>query len=194
MKSVRLAVLSALAIACASGGSGSGSSSPAYGSSVQGAQLGDDGRMFYPASGVICDRAAQVCYDQGRANVATTQRYLGDSAARDLQENVKDARKEPKWVFEPDGETSCDLRTQVCYGPRGPNVNKTSKYFGDAAGGRLQQSLAGASGGTVTREKKGAGCDQSVQVCYDENGPSVRLTEKYFGTAAAARLKKQLKR
>jgi uncharacterized protein (DUF779 family) len=149
--------------------------------------------MFYPASGVVCDRAAQVCYDQGRANVAATQRYLGDSAARNLSEGSKDARKEPKWVFEPDGETSCDMRTQVCYGPKGPNVNKTRKYFGDAAGARLQQSL-GAADGTVTKEKKGVGCDQSVQICYDENGPNVKKTEKYFGAAAAARLKKQLKR
>jgi hypothetical protein len=113
----------------------------------------DDGRMFYPASGVVCDRAAQVCYDQGRANVAATQRYLGDGAARNLSEGSKDARKEPKWVFEPDGETSCDMRTQVCYGPKGPNVNKTRKYFGDAAGA-CQQSLGAA--GTIWERRASA--------------------------------------
>lgn len=191
-----LLLLSALALACATGDSNSGSSSPprGYGAPVQRAPGYDDDRMFYPAGGVVCDRAAQVCYDQGRANVATTQRYLGDTAARKLSEGSKDARKEPKWVFEPDGETSCDMRTQVCYGPKGPNVNKTRKYFGDAAGARLQQSLGASGGGTVTKEKKGVGCDQSVQICYDENGPNVKKTEKYFGAAAAAKLKKQLKR
>ena len=152
-------------------------------------------RMFYPARSVACDRSTQICYDDGKASVAQTQSYLGDDAARHLQQKSKDARPEPKWVFEPDGETSCDMRTQVCYGPKGPNVNKTSKYFGVAAGTRLQQSLGGATaGGTVTKEKHGVGCDQSVQICYDENGPSVKKTEKYFGAAAAARLKKQLRR
>jgi uncharacterized protein (DUF779 family) len=179
--------LAVLALACTTGGD---SSSRRYDPPSQRAQARDDGRMFYPASGVVCDRAAQVCYDEGRANVAATQRYLGDSAARNLKEGSKDSRKEPKWVFEPDGETSCDMRTQICYGPKGPNVNKTRKYFGDAAGARLQQSL----GGTVTKEKKGVGCDESVQICYDENGPNVKKTEKYFGAAAAAKLKKQLKR
>ncbi len=62
--------------------------------------------------------------------------------------------------------------------------------FGAAAGERLQQNI----GGTAVKEKKGVGCDQTVQICYDENGPSVKKTEKYFGAAAANRLKKQMKR
>ncbi len=155
-----------------------------------GSGAGSVERMYYPARDVACDRATQICYDDGKASVSKTQTYMGDDAARRLQQRSKDARPEPKWVFEPDGETSCDMRTQVCYGPKGPNVNKTRKYFGEAAGARLQQSL----GGSVTKEKKGVGCDQSVQICYDENGPSVKMTEKYFGSAAAARLRKQLKR
>lgn len=160
-----------------------------YGSSGSGSS-GSSARMFYPASDVVCDRSTQICYDEGKASVSKTQDYFGDSAAQRLKQHSNDARPEPKWVFEPDTETSCDMRTQVCYGPKGPNVNKTRKYFGEAAGARLQQNL----GGSVVKEKKGVGCDQSVQICYDENGPSVKKTEKYFGAAAAARLKKQMKR
>ena len=130
-------------------------------------------------------------------SVSQTQAYFGDSAARRLQDKTQSARPEPKWVFEPDGETSCDMRTQVCYGSKGPNVKKTRKYFGDTAAARLEQNLGGtgASGtGTVTKQKHGVGCDQSVQICYDENGPNVKQTRKYFGDAAAEKLKKQLKR
>jgi hypothetical protein len=161
-----------------------------YGSGGSGTS-GSQARMVYPESDVVCDRSTQICYDDGKASVSKTQSYFGDSAAKKLKQHSNDARPEPKWVFEPDADTSCDMRTQVCYGPKGPNVNKTRKYFGEAAGARLQQNLGG---GTVVKEKKGVGCDQSVQICYDENGPSVKKTEKYFGAAAAAKLKKQMKR
>lgn len=86
------------------------------------------------------------------------------------------------------------MRTQVCYGSKGPSVKKTRKYFGDVAGTRLEQKLGGKGNGTITKEKHGVGCDQSVQVCYDKAGPSVKLTKKYFGEAAAVQLKKLLKR
>ena len=64
---------------------------------------------------------------------------------------------------------------------------------GQAAAARLEQSMGGAEPG-VTRPKKKVGCDASVQICYDENGPSVKLTKKYFGEEAAKRLKKQIPR
>jgi hypothetical protein len=152
---------------------------------------GDDGRMFYPDRSTSCDRATQICYVGGKANVAATERFLGDDAAKELKKHVVDAQKEPKWVFEPDGDTSCDLRTQVCYGLKGPNVNKTRKYFGEDAAARLEKNLGG---GTVTTPKKKVGCDASVKVCYDENGPSVKLTKQYFGDEAAKKLKKQMPR
>jgi hypothetical protein len=157
---------------------------------------GDDGRVFYPDRSTACDRATQICYVGGRASVDATERHLGDDAARRLQEHVVDAKKEPKWVFEPDGDTSCDMRTQVCYGAKGPNVKQTRKYFGEEAAARLERNLAGSGGGAppITRPKKKVGCDASVQVCYDENGPSVKLTKKYFGEEAAKKLKKQMPR
>jgi hypothetical protein len=152
---------------------------------------GDDGRVFYPERTVACDRATRICYSGGEPSLAATERYLGEDAARRLRQREIDAQREPKWVFEPDGQTSCDMRTQVCYGAKGPSVNKTRKYFGDAAAVRLEQSMSGADP-SVTRPKKKVGCDASVQICYDENGPSVKLTKKYFGEAAAKKLKKQI--
>ena len=150
---------------------------------------GDDGRVFYPERTIACDRATQIGYIGGQPNLGATERYLGQDAARNLKQRSIDAQAEPKWVFEPDGETSCDMRTQVCYSVKGPSVNKTRKYFGDAAATRLEQNM---SGDAVTRPKKKVGCDASVQVCYDENGPSVKLTKQYFGEEAAKRLKKQI--
>lgn len=93
----------------------------------------DDGRVFYPERSIACDRATQICYTGGQPNLAATERYLGETAARTLRQREIDAQKEPKWIYEPDGETSCDMRTQVCYSVKGPSVNKTRKYFGDAA-------------------------------------------------------------
>jgi hypothetical protein len=193
-------------LACAlgdpNGGGSSGTSSrapdpyPRSAPSARSPQEASGERTFYPARGVVCDRATQICYQDSRVSVSQTQAYFGDSAARRLQDKSKEARPEPKWVFEPDAETSCDMRTQVCYGSRGPNVKKTRQYFGDTAAARLEQSSGGTSPGTgaVTREKHGVGCDQSVQICYDEHGPNVKQTRKYFGDAAAEKLKKQLKR
>ncbi len=185
-----VSVVAGLALACVSGGSTSRAPAPDLRTSSNSRGVAE--RMFYPERGVSCDRATQVCYTGTRADVAQTRAYFGDSAARRVQGDAKDARREPKWVFEPDGDTSCDMRTQVCYGQRGPNVKQTRRYFGDAAAARLEQSL-GAAGG-VSREKRGVGCDQNVQVCYDENGPNVKQTRKHFGDAAAKKLEKQLRR
>jgi hypothetical protein len=154
---------------------------------------GDDGRVFYPERAIACDRATQICYAGGKPSLGATERYLGEDAARELKRRSIDAQAEPKWIYEPDGQTSCDLRTQVCYSTKGPSPNKTRKYFGEAAAARLEQSMGGAEPG-VTRPKKKVGCDASVQICYDENGPSVKLTKKYFGEAAAKKLEKQIPR
>lgn len=157
---------------------------------------GDDGRVFYPDRTTACDRATQICYVGGKASVSATERYLGDDAAKQLRKHVVDAKREPKWVFEPDGDTSCDMRTQVCYGTKGPSVKKTRKYFGEEAATRLERNMAGTGGGAapITRPKKKVGCDASVQICYDENGPNVKQTRKYFGDEAAKKLKKQMPR
>lgn len=191
-----LGLVACLVLACVSGGSPSRAPAPARDPYPASSARGSSERMFYPDRGVSCDRATQVCYVGSRADVAQTRAYFGDSAARRIQSDARDERREPKWVFEPDGETSCDMRTQVCYGAKGPNLNKTRKYFGDAAASRLEQSLGKPGSGTtgVTRQKHGVGCDQSVQICYDENGPNVKQTRKYFGDAAAEALKKQLRR
>lgn len=196
-------VFALLALGCelpdtASGGS-SGSSSRQSDRSyptTRGSSSGGVDSTFSPARGVVCDRSTQVCYQDSRASVSQTQTYFGDAAARSLQGTAKETRPQPKWIFKPDADTTCDMRTQVCYGEKGPNVTKTRQSFGDAAAVRLEQSLGGASSGTgtVTKKKHGIGCDQSVQICYDENGPNVKQTRKYFGDAAAEKLKKQLKR
>lgn len=153
-------------------------------------------RVFYPERGVACDRATQVCTIDSRPSASQTRAYFGDQAARRIQTDATDSRREPKWIFEPDGETSCDMRTQVCYGPKGPNPNKTRRYFGDAAAAKLEQNLGSPANGSsgITRRKHGVGCDQSVRICYDENGPNVKQTRKYFGDAAAKQLEKQLRR
>ncbi len=179
-----------LFLACVSNGY---SPVPRPGGTVQPEEVyaGDDGRIFYPERSIACDRATQICYTGGEPSLSATERYLGSTAALRLKQREIDAQREPKWIFEPDGETSCDLRTQVCYGLKGPNVKKTRKYFGDPAADRLAQSMGGAQP-TVTRPAKRVGCDASVQICYDENGPSVKATKKYFGAEAAKRLRKQI--
>lgn len=189
-----LAAVACLALACASAQTNSRApdSDPFGAPSARGSSE----RIFYPERGVACDRATQVCYTDSRASVSQTREYFGESAARRLQSDATDSRREPKWVFEPDGETSCDMRTQVCYGQKGPSLNKTRRYFGDAAAARLEQSLGSPASGSsgVTRQKHGVGCDQSVRICYDENGPNVKQTRKHFGDAAAKQLEKQLRR
>lgn len=164
--------------------------------STQTSSSGGGARVFYPERGVACDRATQVCYIDSRPSASQTRAYFGDQAARRIQTDATDSRREPKWIFEPDGETSCDMRTQVCYGPKGPNLNKTRRHFGDAAAARLEQNLGSPANGSsgITRRKHGVGCDQSVRICYDENGPNVKQTRKFFGDAAAKQLEKQLRR
>lgn len=193
-----------LALACAlpdsdsggSSGSRSQSSDRSYPATRGSSSSGVD-QTFSPARGVVCDRSTQICYQDSRASVAQTQAYFGDAAARRLQGASQESRPQPKWIVRPDADTTCDMRTQVCYGEKGPNVKKTRESFGDAAAARLEQSLGDKKKpgtGTVTKEKQGIGCDQSIQICYDENGPNVKQTRKHFGDAAAEKLKKQLKR
>ena len=164
--------------------------------STQASSRGSTERVFYPERGVACDRATQVCYIDSRPSASQTRAYFGDQAARRIQTDATDSRREPKWIFEPDGETSCDMRTQVCYGPKGPNPKQTRRYFGDAAAARLEQNLGSPANGSsgITRRRHGVGCDQSVRICYDENGPNVKQTRKYFGDAAAKQLETQLRR
>ncbi len=49
-------------------------------------ERGRDGRVFYPESGVRCDRAEQVCYNRrGEPSFRLTRDYLGSDAARRLE-------------------------------------------------------------------------------------------------------------
>jgi hypothetical protein len=148
---------------------------------------GDDGRVFYPERSIACDRATQICYSGGKPSLGATERYLGEDAARDLKRRSVDQQAEPKWIFEPDGQTSCDMRTQVCYSVKGPSVNKTRKYFGDAA----RRGSSSDGGRPRRRVEEGRLRCQRADL-HDENGPSVKLTRKYFGEEAAKRLKKQI--
>lgn len=44
------------------------------------------------------------------------------------------------------------------------------------------------------RPEHGVRCDESARVCYERGIPSVDLTQRYFGSHAAKRLAKDLKR
>lgn len=48
--------------------------------------------------------------------------------------------------------------------------------------------------GNIFEPEAGVSCDEGRQICYDRQGPDVRLTRRYFGDRAADRLERQLAR
>lgn len=148
------------------------------------------GRLFSPSRGITCDRVRRLCFDGDGPSQRRTRDVFGERAARRLGERGR----EPSYIFQPAEQVTCDFRTEVCYGANRPNVAHTRRYFGEAAAARVRAELEDGlrdRTGQLFVPAAGVKCDRSVEVCYANDGTSVRQTQRYFGTDAAAKLRRE---
>ncbi|HEX2485527.1 MAG TPA: hypothetical protein VHQ66_09510 [Myxococcota bacterium] len=104
-----------------------------------------------------------------------------------------DARGEA--LFSPRERTICDERVATCYTAKGGHVGLTEEQFGVRAGERLERRLdAGPeSARSIARVDEGV-CDRLSEVCFLDATPSLELTRREFGGAAARDLEARLDR
>jgi hypothetical protein len=156
----------------------------------------DQGQLFYPEQGVVCDRAQLICYGEGGFNTRATKRFFGEEAAR---------RGEEQWdrygqnygqdygqgygqgygnngvVFSPRRGVICDRRIQICSTSSGIDVSRTGKVFGDTAKRNARNWLSAEHFSPLRKVV----CDNSSRVCFERRRPDLKLTEFFYGRGAA---------
>ena len=96
-------------------------------------------------------------------------------------------------LYAPRERTICDERATACYTAKGGHVGLTEDQFGVAAGERLERRLDAGPGSArgIARVEDGV-CDRLSEVCFLRAAPSLELTQREFGRAAATDLEARL--
>ena len=155
--------------------------------------------IFRPASGGVCDRESEVCYDGDGASLELTRREFGHGAAEDLAGRLDEPRRGPGRrggkIFSPRRGVSCDEQVAACYVEDEAHAGYTKQQFGSDAALALERRVDGGReqrDGIYRPAGGGAVCDRRSEVCYDRLGASAKLTRDEFGREAAARMTERL--
>ena len=74
--------------------------------------------VFFPSSGVICDRKSSLCADASGISLGLTQRYLGQAAQDKLQQALGDGAGVDMGTYTLSNGIYCDSHAKACYTDR----------------------------------------------------------------------------
>jgi len=112
------------------------------------------------SNGVYCESQTHTCYSdrfKTRKDAEATARLFGLTAAQTP-------------VFFPAPRVVCDRKSSLCADASGISMGLTRRYLGDAAQGKLQQSLGDGRDvdmGSYTLSN-GVSCDTQAKACYTD--------------------------
>ncbi len=112
------------------------------------------------SNGVYCESQTHTCYSdrfKTRKDAGATARLFGLATAQTS-------------VFFPSPGVICDRKSPLCADATGISMGLTQRYLGDAAQGKLQQSLGDGRDvdmGSYTLSN-GVSCDSKAKACYTD--------------------------
>lgn len=142
--------------------------------------------VFYPQPGIRCDRYRGYCYDRYGVDRYYTDRYFDDDGPSlgDIYDNDDN---DDDYVIPREGIT-CNDRTHSCSDARGVDAYWTGQVYGD----RYEERVEDWREAKAFSPANGVVCNRSRRTCGTQYGPDVRLTQIYFGKAAALDLSDRL--
>jgi hypothetical protein len=90
----------------------------------------DDSRWFRPEKGVICDRAANICYNKRGPSYENSKQYFGKHDAKKAFNRLEDQDV----LFSPRHGVTCDRNRGICYDSNGVDGDLSRRYFGSQPG------------------------------------------------------------
>ena len=143
--------------------------------------------IIQPDSGVSCSLSDQICLDDNGASFGLTGVYFGEPAAERLRDQLT------RRVYVPTANVACDLDQSICFDDFGYSLGYTQFYLGqEAADAWLEQINQGKEPTVEFAPLPDALCNLTTKTCMTDQGVSLSLTEKWFGTATAAALTQRI--
>lgn len=128
-----------------------------------------------------CNLQLQICTDFEGVSIGITEIYFGADAAQALSDQLGDEN-----IYVPESHIACDLTQNICFDSFGPSMGYTQIYLGEAAASAWVEKISnGDEPATVIAPEPGISCDLEEQVCSDDQGVSIGITQIYFGDEAA---------
>ena len=142
--------------------------------------------LDFPSNGVICDRAARICYDNNGISLPLTRRYFDQSAEQNLQ-RLLSGRLRPS-EFQLSGGEVCDVQRKACWddGFRRSNVsNRLSRQLFGGSGSQGNQT--GSNNGNPTIQARLCDLSQRGRRLFNGNC-DLRRRNTSNGTAYSVEL------
>lgn len=142
--------------------------------------------MLTPSPGVLCDPAAQRCYDAQGLSLQQTRERFGSAAERQAERSLRG--EIPPRQFQLSNGVFCDVDLRSCW-----EDGRTRRNPARALSQQLFTTTAGGGAGVAIHSPQpGVLCDAAERRCYGREGLSPELTRSAYGNAAARLVERDL--
>ncbi len=152
----------------------------------------DKNVIYSPDQGVLCDKKSGFCADSYGISVAFTKEFLGDKAAKNLQDQIGDPNTFDATSFTMSNGVHCETKQKSCtvskYDNKPDPVGNGVLFGQDQASAPEAAPADKSSNEVLFSPDQGIICDRKGNFCADDQGMSVAFSKEYLGEKAEKHL------